>query len=457
MPTERGRTAESGTCFVVMGFGKKTDFETGRVLDLDQSYRNLIKPAVEAAGLKCIRADEVVHSGMIDVPMYELLLKADVVVADLSTSNRNAIYELGVRHALRPYTTVIIAEEQMLKSAFFDLNHIVFRPYRHLGEDIGVSEANRFTSELTKAIKDILAMKPTPKPDSPIYTLIQNLTPPSLAKATKEALAAAQTSSRPATGEAHSERMQRVDAAQKSGDWLKARFLLEEIRGERKAVSGGESPSAEDPYILQRLALATYKSKYPTAEEAFRNARELLLLLDPKTSNDTETLGLWGSLHKLTWYKTKDPTALNEAIRGYERGFYLRNDYYNGINYAYLLNERAAHPTDFAEAVADFVQARRVRKEVISICNQWLECNARTPPFPPGSKYRETRYWVLATLAEAEIGLEEEGMGQQRLEEAFAAAPEEWMKQTTQEQVTKLKALLAASPLKKLSQPVTHS
>jgi hypothetical protein len=37
--------------------------------------------------------------------MYEQLLKADVVVADLSTSNRNAIYELGVRHALRPYTT----------------------------------------------------------------------------------------------------------------------------------------------------------------------------------------------------------------------------------------------------------------------------------------------------------------------------------------------------------------
>jgi hypothetical protein len=52
----------SGTCFVVMGFRKKTDFETGRVLDLNQSYQNLIKPAVEAAGLKCVRADEMVHS-----------------------------------------------------------------------------------------------------------------------------------------------------------------------------------------------------------------------------------------------------------------------------------------------------------------------------------------------------------------------------------------------------------
>jgi len=47
----------------------------------------------------------------------------------------------------------------------------------------------------------------------------------------------------------------------------------------------------------------------------------------------------------------------------------------------------------------------------------------------------------------------EEALGQQRLEEAFVAAPEEWMEQTTQEQVTKLKALLTASPLKKLSAP----
>ena len=116
----------NGTCFVVMGFGKKTDFETGRTLDLDQSYRNMIKPAVEAAGLKCVRADEIVHSGLIDQPMYEQLLNADVVVTDLSTSNKNAFYELGVRHALRPYTTVVIAEDG-IKTFPFDVNHVLVR------------------------------------------------------------------------------------------------------------------------------------------------------------------------------------------------------------------------------------------------------------------------------------------------------------------------------------------
>ena len=38
------------TCFVVMGFGKKVDFETSKTFDLDMTYQNLIKPAVEAAG-----------------------------------------------------------------------------------------------------------------------------------------------------------------------------------------------------------------------------------------------------------------------------------------------------------------------------------------------------------------------------------------------------------------------
>ncbi len=73
------------TCFVIMGFGPKPDLATGRVLDLDKSYHNIIKPAVEAAGYDCVRADEIQHSGVIDVPMYEMLYSADLVVADLST------------------------------------------------------------------------------------------------------------------------------------------------------------------------------------------------------------------------------------------------------------------------------------------------------------------------------------------------------------------------------------
>src|SRR5271166_6115145 len=104
------------TCFVAMGFGVKTAFYGGkkkpRTLDLDKTYHNIIKPAATAAGLDCIRADEIQHTTLIDKPMFEQPLAADIVVADISTFNANAIYELGVRHALRPWTTVVMAENE---------------------------------------------------------------------------------------------------------------------------------------------------------------------------------------------------------------------------------------------------------------------------------------------------------------------------------------------------------
>ena len=152
---------EKKTCLVVQGFGEKTDLTDGRKLNLDASYQ-VIKEAVEEAGLQCLRADEIVHSGTIDVPMYEQILHADLVIADLSTYNVNAAYELGVRYGLRPYATIIVAEEKFKNP--FDFSHIVIRRYKHLGEDIGVSEARRFKEELKEAIQEIVTSQKTDSP-----------------------------------------------------------------------------------------------------------------------------------------------------------------------------------------------------------------------------------------------------------------------------------------------------
>ena len=56
---------ERNLCFIVMGFGKKKDPDTNRTIDLDATYKKIIRPAVESAGCKCIRADEIVESGII--------------------------------------------------------------------------------------------------------------------------------------------------------------------------------------------------------------------------------------------------------------------------------------------------------------------------------------------------------------------------------------------------------
>jgi tetratricopeptide (TPR) repeat protein len=453
---------EKKTCFVVMGFGPKVDFETGRKLNLDASYHNVIKPAIEDAGLECVRADEIAHSGVIDVPMYEKILLADLVVADVSTANCNAFYELGVRHALRPYTTIIISEDQFKFP--FDINRNKILTYKHLGEDIGFGEAKRFAKQLKEAVQSILENDP-PAVDSPVYTFMHGLRrlklPQDLSADTASGPVAAPAqfevpapsadvsakAVEAALDQTHNALMKQVDEAQTAGEFDRAKALLGAVRALRP----------DDAYITQRLALVTYKNNKQPVVERFQEARDLLLTLNPATSNDTETLGLWGAVHKNLWEATAERKHLDEAIRGYKRGFYLRNDYYNGINFAYMLNVRSANAQDRAEAIADYVQARRVREEVVEICDAWLDTSSpqlrafvTSTEVPADERYRNNRYWVMVTKAEAFLGSGRTAEAETAYNEAFAAAPADWMVQTAKTQRTKLEELLAQSPLKYL-------
>jgi hypothetical protein len=442
---------EKKTCFVVMGFGEKVDFESGRKLNLDATYKYLIKPAVEEAGLACVRADEIAHSGVIDVPMYKQLLLADVVVADVSTANSNAFYELGVRHALRPYATVVICEDKFTFP--FDINRNKILKYKHLGEDIGASEVERFKTKLKQHITDILGRE-QPEDDSPLYTFLQTLRRfqlPEDLNAHQPGLSELAAPPAAPPDQTHSALMEQVAEARRRGDFVTAKALLTSVR---TLMKGKNPDKLEDPYIIQQLALATYKSGQPTPQAALEEARDLLLPLVPATSNDTETLGLWAAVHKRLWNLTKDRAQLDEAVRAYERGFYLRNDYYNGINLAYVLNVRADHAATRAEAIADFVQAGRVRQEVIDICRRWLE--AEEPQQISDwvqdrlkqKQLIEARYWVMATLAEAYAGIGDETEAQKWYAEALKGASVQWMREMMQEQGNKLRELLSRSPLK---------
>ena len=415
------------TCFVVMGFGKKTDYQSGRVLDLDKSYQYIIKPAAEEAGLQCKRADEIVHAGLIDVPMYEQLLMADVVIADISTSNANAFYELGVRHALRPYTTITIAEDKMTFP--FDVTHLAIRKYSHLGEGIDFGEVVRMKGLLKDAVRSILK---SPAKDSPIYTFFADLEPPmrkKIEQAVAQSAPTAVASARSAGGEAAnptmSVLMDQAKSAIKNSDFLAARTLLGLVR-----------PMApRDPYVAQQFALATYKCKLPDPLQALRDASAIIADLNPGVSTDTETLGLWGAIHKRVWDQTKNKENLDTAIFAYEKGFYLKNDYYNGINLAFLYTVRAS-VLQGPESVADMVMANRIRKRVLAICEPLL---AASPSLPPPEKY-----WVLATAAEASAGLSDAAKADEYLKQARDLNQAAWMIESTEEQLQSLHRLMAA-------------
>jgi hypothetical protein len=383
-----------GSCFVIMGFGEKTDFQSSpqRVLNLNRTYANIIKPAVTEAGHACIRADEIIHSTVIDKPMYDNLLEADLVIADLSTSNANAIYELGIRHALRPQRTIVMAENNF--SFPFDLNHLSIVKYEHLGKDIGFDEVMRVRGVLREKIGALMG---SPEVDSPVFLFIPTLKPASLPAAGTAAMheaAAPQPapSSRPTDSTSFAELLEKFRAAKraakKAPDWAKPLELLGRLK----------TMQPTDPYILQQLALATYKHEQPDKKVSLIQAKIILGDLAPQTSSDAETVGIWGGIHKRLWEELKSNDDLEEAVRAYARGYYIKTDYYNGINYAFVLNVRAASTTG-EDAVVDRALARRIRQQVLAICDRLLAA-------APGSdESSDEPFWIGATKVEALFGL----------------------------------------------------
>jgi len=365
-------------CFVVMGFGKKTDFETGRTLDLNATYEAIIEPAVTNLGLRCIRADEIIHTGVIDVEMFDQLLRADLVIADISTGNVNAVYELGVRHALRPNSTIIMTEDK--GKLYFDLNHTSTFKYSHFGDDIGVREARRAVPALEELISASLISE---RPDSPVYTYLPNLQRPRL------------------TDEQYAELLDEAEAAQQrlfhfmhTGERL---LKASDHIGASKAFAAAEAMKPGEPDIVQKLALTTYKAKRPTEVEALLEAGRILEVLDPAASNDPETLGIAGAIRKRLWSLTRNREYLDLAIKYYGRGYEVRRDYYNGENLALCLEYRALVQDDVAETKYDFMSAHKVRIAIVKSLQEIIQSEDFYD--------RPDKRWVYATQSNALLAL----------------------------------------------------
>ena len=162
------------TCFVIMGYGIKNN------LNLDLAYEEIIKPCIienqlipfplyKESSYNAYRCDEISGTISIDYKFVTCLNGADIVIADISTMNVNAIYELGARHALKPRSTILLcAKEKEKEFKFFDITYVPIIFYEHNGtflrEDIISQTKNQLNSLLDFAINTS-----TNVPDNPIY------------------------------------------------------------------------------------------------------------------------------------------------------------------------------------------------------------------------------------------------------------------------------------------------
>jgi tetratricopeptide (TPR) repeat protein len=93
--------------FIVRPFGEKEDRNKVKI-NFDKVEAELIRPALARMGIQGGTTGEVVRAGNIREDMFQLLLTADLVVADVSIDNANVFYELGIRQALRDKWTVLL-------------------------------------------------------------------------------------------------------------------------------------------------------------------------------------------------------------------------------------------------------------------------------------------------------------------------------------------------------------
>src|SRR5437667_8657389 len=152
-------------CFVLMPFGKKPG-AAGLTIDFDAVYRDLIAPAIQEAGLELLRADEEQTGGLIHKPMFERLILCEFAVADLTNANANVFYELGLRHAVRPASTVLIFAEG-LGQLPFDVAPLGALPYR-LGPDGAPKESGPARDALAARLQ---AARPGGPTDSPVFQM----------------------------------------------------------------------------------------------------------------------------------------------------------------------------------------------------------------------------------------------------------------------------------------------
>ena len=139
------------TCYVSIPYGRKRSAYHPHDIDFDVLYFDTIKPAVERAGYVCYRGDEPELGGIIQRSMIRLVADSDVMIADITCASPNVLYQIGLRHALRRRTTILIGA--VWERIPYDVSHFTRVPYEMAGEQPSTDEQQRLTETLIRTIE----------------------------------------------------------------------------------------------------------------------------------------------------------------------------------------------------------------------------------------------------------------------------------------------------------------
>jgi len=160
--------------FIVRPFGTKEG------IDFEEVHKELISKALANAEIPGDTTAAVFEAGNIREDMFQRLLLADLVIADISIPNPNVYYELGIRHALRERQTFLIRarvtkrreERTAADEVPFDI-----KTDRYLEYDAANLKAS--VGALTQGLRHTRTAN---RVDSPVFRLLPGLQEPERSK-----------------------------------------------------------------------------------------------------------------------------------------------------------------------------------------------------------------------------------------------------------------------------------
>ncbi len=417
--------------FVAMPFGKKRDAAGQCEIDFDHIYEAAIRPAAETVNVDVIRSDEERSGGIIHVPMFERLLLAEIVIADLTLQNPNVFYELGVRHCARPRATILIyAKDYRIP---FDVAMVRAVPYALENGVLSEPAANELRRNLEQRLR--VAVEDLKAKDSPLFQLISEFPGIDLPHEVTESFRdrvvffdEVRRMIRDACSLHDQEEARRRlrSIEEKLGDFNETHteLLVDLLLAYRDVKAWDEmirlidrlpEPIKEAVTIREQLAFALNRRNL---EGDRRRAADILQEVIDERGPSPETCGLYGRIYK-DWYdearlRGREEIArayLDQAIEWYRRGFEDDpRDYYPGINLATLL---------FVKGTPEALEELRRVIPVVSF--------AAARRGGMGSD----DYWDVATVLEAAVLGEDWDHATRAAAKVATLGCPEWMRETT--------------------------
>lgn len=399
-----------------MPFGIKRTV-SGIEINFDETYSRYVAPAVLAAGMEPLRADEEKFGGVIHKPMFERLILCDFAVADLTTANANVFYELGVRHAIKSWSTVLIYADGTGRLPF-DV-----APLRALPYQIDANGAITNPDGSIDSLVQRLNAAKTATIDSPLFQLVDGF--PDIQRLKTDVFRERVHYSESKKRELSKARRLGIEAVKD----VEATFgNLADIDGaiavdlvlsyravkgwqDMIRVSGMIPPHIANSVLVQeQLALALNR-----AGES-NEAEEIIQSLLQRRGPSSESLGILGRIYKDRWERANSRgenleagAFLERAIDAYLRGFESDwRDAYPGINALTLMEikkEIDSRQSDLLPVVA-FSVKRRIEGG-------------------------HADYWDYATLVELAVLQKTQEQAEAALGQALTHIREKWEPETT--------------------------